>query len=128
MDDTSAYIAYVRAEAIAAAGSIHELQVPRVHPSLIRENRWRACRYGMQATMIDPVSEDLLPLLDWLEQRLDKLAKQGADCSELEIVFERIPHWRKHGDGAEMQRQLYETTDGFSAMVQAMREQDGWML
>jgi len=127
-DDTSAYIAYLRAEAIAAANSIHEQQTPRVHPSLIRENRWRACRYGMQATMIDPVSEELMSLLDWLEQRLDKLAKQGADSSELDIIFARIPHWRKHGGGAEMQRHLYETTDSFSAMVQAMREQDGWML
>ena len=128
MDDTSAYIAYVRAEAIAAASSIDEQQIPRVHPSLIRENRWRACRYGLQATMIDPVSEELMPLLDWLEQRLDQLVKQGADDSELNIVLERIPHWRKHGDGAEMQRRLYETTDNFPAMVKAMREQDGWTL
>ncbi len=127
-DDTAAYIAYVRAEAIAAATDIDQQQTPRVHPSLIRENRWRACRYGMQATMIDPVSEELMPLLDWLEQRLDKLATLGADSSELNIVLERIPYWRKHGGGAEMQRHLYETTADFPAMVEAMREQDGWML
>ncbi|MDQ6998060.1 MAG: YbdK family carboxylate-amine ligase [Mariprofundus sp.] len=128
MDDTAAYIAYVRAEAIAAAGSLHEAQLPRVHPSLIRENRWRACRYGMHATIIDPLTEELMPLLDWLEQRLDRLAKQGADSTELDIVFARLPHWRKHGGGAEMQRHLYETTDDFPAMVKAMREQDGWTL
>ena len=122
-DDAAAYIAYVRAEAIAAMSLS---QIPYVHPSLIRENRWRACRYGMAATMIDPVSEDLLPVLDWLETRLEYLAGHGVGTSELDIVAGQIPRWRKHGGGAELQRRLYDTEADFSAMIGAMREQDGW--
>jgi len=125
-DDSAAYIAYVRAEAIAAANSISATPTARVHPSLIRENRWRACRYGIRAIIIDPVSEQLMPLLDWLQQRLNQLADQGADRAELDIVQNRIPHWRQHGGGAEMQHQLHDTTDDFAAMVKAMRQQDGW--
>lgn len=124
-NDSAAYIAYVRAEAIAAAT---DTGTARVHPSLIRENRWRACRYGMRAIMIDPLSEELIPLLDWLQLRLDILAKQGADESELNIVQKRIPYWRQHGGGAEMQQKFYTTTKNFSAMVEAMRKQDGWNL
>ena len=74
VEDTAAYIAYVRAEAIAA---MHMTDIPRTHPSLIRENRWRACRYGIHATMIDPFSEALIPVLDWLRNRLDTLAGQS---------------------------------------------------
>ncbi len=121
--DTAAYIAYVRAEAMAAATVSEQ---PRVHPSLIRENRWRACRYGMRTVIIDPFSEALVPVLDWLEQRLEALAAAGISDDELAIVAARIPHWRKHGGGAEMQRRLYDQCADFAAMVAAMRQQDGW--
>jgi len=120
---SAAYVAYVRAEAMAAAQDENR---PRIHPSLIRDNRWRACRYGSRATMIDPFSEELVPVLDWLERRLDQLADQGINASELDLVQNRIPHWRSHGGGAESQRELFNTTDDFSAMIRAMRELDGW--
>ena len=122
-DDTAAYIAYVRTEAIAA---MQIKKRPKVHPSLIRENRWRACRYGIHATMIDPFTEDLMPVLDWLEHRLEELAAQGADCDELSIVANRIPHWRQHGSGADMQRKIYANSGDFADMVRSMRNQDGW--
>jgi len=122
-DDAAAYVAYVRAEAVAA---IHHTENLKVHPSLIRENRWRACRYGMAATIIDPYSEELIPVLDWLEKRLERLSQYGIDQRELQLVTSRIPYWRAHGGGAESQRNLYNTSEDFSAMVRAMREQDGW--
>ncbi len=122
-DDTAAYVAYARAEAMAAIG--HE-EALKVHPSLIRENRWRACRFGMRATIIDPFTEELCPMLDWLDKRLDQLAAFGIDEHELQLVARRIQHWRIHGGGADLQHNLYNTTENFSAMVRAMRELDGW--
>ena len=122
-DDNAAYIAYVRAEAMAAA---MDNDRPKVHPSLIRENRWRACRYGIHATIIDPFNEELIPVLEWLEKRLDQLAAQGISGSELELVSGQIGHWRKHGGGAESQRELFDTSNDFSAMIRSMRELDGW--
>ncbi|ATX82033.1 carboxylate-amine ligase [Mariprofundus ferrinatatus] len=122
-NDTAAYIAYVRAEAMAAA---QDSERPKVHPSLIRENRWRACRYGIRATIIDPFTEELVPVLDWLEHRLQQLADQGYAASELELVSSQIDRWRNNGGGAESQRELFDTTDDFSAMIRAMRELDGW--
>ncbi|MFQ5519024.1 MAG: YbdK family carboxylate-amine ligase [Mariprofundus sp.] len=123
-DDAAAYTAYVRAEAVTAA--VNNEQMPHVHPSLIRENRWRACRYGIRATIIDPFSEELIPILDWLENRLETLAALGADSQELEIVASRIAHWRSYGGGAEMQRRIYDRSNDFAAMVKTMRQQDGW--
>ena len=121
--DAAAYIAYVRAEAMAA---LTVSEIPRVHPSLVRENRWRACRYGLAATIIDPFSEELLPVLDWLEDRLAHLADCGAESADLEIVARQIPYWREHGDGARLQRALYGNHADFPAMIRAMRERDGW--
>ncbi|MDX8407126.1 MAG: YbdK family carboxylate-amine ligase [Mariprofundaceae bacterium] len=121
--DTAAYIAYVRAEAITA---MHAPDAQKVHPSLIRENRWRACRYGMETTIIDPASESLMPLLDWLQARLEYLARQGADTRELDIVAAQIPRWRKRGGGAQIQRSLYDSQQDFSTLVRSMVAQDGW--
>jgi len=119
-EDALAYIAYVRAEVMAAA---HKPQPKRVHPSLIRENRWRACRYGMQAEMIDPHNEELVPVLDWIATRLDKL--EGANQKDLSLVADRLEHWRTHGDGAERQRRIRARHAGPLAMVKSMQE-DGW--
>lgn len=119
-DDALAYIAYVRAEVMAAA---HQRRPMRVHPSLIRENRWRACRYGMGAEMIDPYSEKLVPVLDLIAARLEKL--HGADAKDLDVVASRLQHWRKHGDGADRQRRTRAGSAVPAAMIRRMRE-DGW--
>ena len=120
--DTEAYVAYVRAETMAALDAGPR---PRTHPSLIRENRWRACRFGLDATIIDPDTEALAPVLDWLEARLDKLAALGAQSEDVTIVRARLPHWRAHGDGAARQRRLREQASDWDDMIARMR-QDGW--
>ncbi len=122
MADTEAYIAFVRAEAVAAA---RYATTTHVHPSLIRENRWRACRYGMQAMIIDPEAEELIPVLDWIELRLDRLAGQGAGDEDIDIVRRRLPVWRRLGDGASRQRALRDKYASDADMVRAMRD-DGW--
>jgi len=122
-DDTQAYVAYVRAETIAAMNAQDSI---KVHPSLIRENRWRACRYGMQATIIDPETESLIPVIDWLEARLSHLSGLGADSGELDIVADQIQRWRERGGGAQIQRQLYNDHPEFPVLVRKLMEQDGW--
>lgn len=122
-DEAAAYIAYVRAEAMAATIE----SMPRVHPSLIRENRWRACRYGLQATIIDPFTEELMEVVDWLERRLQRLSQLGIAASELDLVARMLPRWREHGGGAELQRRLFERHAGEPGeMIAAMRAADGW--
>ncbi len=120
--DALTYVAYVRAEAMAA---IHAPAKARVHPSLIRENRWRACRYGMHATIIDPETEALIPVLDWIEKRLDILPGLGAEAGDVEIVRSELGRWRKSGDGAERQRAIHLAHPGWDDTIRHMR-QDGW--
>jgi len=122
-DDTAAYIAYVRSEAIAA---ICAEPAKKVHPSLIRENRWRASRYGLATELIDPISEELIPLLDWLEKRTDWLASHGAEPNDLSILNAQIKQWRSIGDGSVRQRKIYEQSGDLSNVVAVMQQQDGW--
>jgi len=122
-NDTAAYIAYVRAESMAA---IQTDFGKKVHPSLIRENRWRACRYGMQAEIIDPVSEEPVSLLIWLEKRLYWLADHGAHSEDLELIKERLHTWKNSGDGATRQRHLFKKTKNLENVVRHMHEEDGW--
>lgn len=123
--DTLAYIAYVRAEVMAACKA-EASGFRRVHPSLIRENRWRACRYGMQAELIDPDGEKVVPVLDLLGSRLEMLGKSGADAADVAIVCRRLAAWRKHGDGAGRQRKLRHDIHEWKDMIRIMRETDGW--
>jgi len=121
--DTAAYIAYVRSECIVAIDS-----EPRhkVHPSLVRENRWRACRYGINAEIINPENEEIVPVTDWIENRLEWLAKNGADASDLAIVSERLQHWRQFGDGAARQRRMLKQHGDLKQVVDRMHQEDGW--
>jgi glutamate---cysteine ligase / carboxylate-amine ligase len=121
--DTLAYVAYVRAECLAALAM--EKDPRRMHPSLIRENRWRACRHGMQARIIDPHNERQYPFLAWLQHRLEHLASQGAPADDLAAVQARMPAWRKDGDGAERQRRIHAQTSSQATMIERMRD-DGW--
>ncbi len=121
-EDTLAYVALVRAEAMAA---IHAGGKRRVHPSLIRENRWRACRYGLKATIIDPETETLIPVLDWLEKRLEILPQMGAEAEDIELVRRRLPEWRAGGDGASRQRAIHRAHPDWAETIRRMRR-DGW--
>jgi len=124
-DDALGYIAYVRAEVMAAAqDDTHGYR--RVHPSLIRENRWRACRYGMAAELIDPDGERVVPVLDLLSSRLDILSRNGADAQDVAIISRQLTKWRKQGDGATRQRRLHETCPVWADMIRSMDEQNGW--
>ncbi|HXH65368.1 MAG TPA: YbdK family carboxylate-amine ligase [Mariprofundaceae bacterium] len=122
-EDTLAYVAYVRAECLAALATGNEPH--RMHSSLIRENRWRACRYGMQARIIDPHSEKPFDLLEWLERRLEYLEAQGSPADDLAAVRARLPAWREGGDGAVRQRRIHAQDASEAAMVECMRD-DGW--
>lgn len=122
-EDTTAYIAYIRSEAIAA---IQAEPAQKVHPSLIRENRWRACRYGMTTDLIDPISEEPITLLDWLENRIEWLARHGADGNDLSALQKQIRQWRRDGDGSVRQRNIFKQSGSLEKVVEQMRQQDGW--
>jgi len=78
-------------------------EIPSLQPWFVRENKWRAARYGMDAIIICTAAGDERPVTDDLADLLARLDPIAADlgCSaELGSVREIVEH------GASYQRQL----------------------
>jgi carboxylate-amine ligase len=79
-------------------------QLPAVASWRIAENRWSACREGVEGTLADLETGELRPTRERLEELLDRLAPHGAElgCSpELEAARELIVR-----NGAMAQREV----------------------
>jgi glutamate---cysteine ligase / carboxylate-amine ligase len=89
------------------------------HPFLVRQNKWRACRYGMEANLVDhqtfqavPVRQVVHCLLDRLQDRAEELG-----CSQyLEIVREMA----NEPTGSVRQLQFHEETGNTAEVVRCM--------
>ena len=49
------------------------------HPFLIRQNKWRACRYGMDASLVDPQSFESIPVRTVVCRLLDRLKDRAEN-------------------------------------------------
>jgi carboxylate-amine ligase len=79
--------------------------------TLIQENKWRAVRYGLEATLVDLERDEERPARDALRELAD-LAAPAANrlgCrAELALVEELLDR----GDGASEQRSAHERAGG----------------
>lgn len=89
---------------------------PASHPLLLRQNRWRACRFGLDTELVDPVTLEAQPARRFGEALVRRLAGVAADlgCArQLERVLEVI-----HGaTGAERQSAIFEETGSLAEVV-----------
>ena len=83
---------------------------------LLNENKWRACRYGIEGQMIDFGKESevntkdlILELLDFVDEVVDELGSR----KELEY----IPHILQNGTGADRQLKVFEQTKSLEKVV-----------
>jgi carboxylate-amine ligase len=80
----------------------------RIYPAtLIRENRWRAQRYGTKGQLVDHGRSVLAPFADLIEELIDLV---GADAEALGCRSE-VLHARRiarEGTSADRQRAVYE--------------------
>ena len=89
------------------------------HPFLIRQNKWRACRYGMEASLVDPETFQSIPVRKVVHRLLDRLQDRALELgcsSQLAIVREladrptgsvlQLEAYRQTGDLAEVIRRM----------------------
>ena len=100
----------------------------RLYPAtLIRENRWRAQRYGTQGKLVDHGRAELAPFADLVEELIDLI---GPDAEALGCRSE-VLHARRiarEGTSADRQRAVYqkavaegaEPQEALSAVVDAL--------
>jgi carboxylate-amine ligase len=76
----------------------------------VRENKWQAIRYGLDATVIDAHGTPI-PIRDHILSTLDELAHTGAELESERSLFD-IERIVRAGTGADRQLATFaETTD-----------------
>ena len=99
-------------------------ELPTLQPWHVAENKWRGARYGLEAEVITSratdealVTEELFSLIDALQPTAKSLA-----CEE-ELLL--VPEIIERGAGYQRQRDIYEATGDWRAVVDATcREMD----
>jgi carboxylate-amine ligase len=89
------------------------------HPFMVRQNKWRACRYGMEAKLVDPISYQALParkvvhgLIDHLEDRAQELG-----CTS---YLQDVREMAEGPTGSVRQLQVFHETNNPAEVVRRM--------
>ncbi|QEH37354.1 Carboxylate-amine ligase YbdK [Aquisphaera giovannonii] len=89
------------------------------HPFLVRQNKWRAARYGMDAHLVDPRSFRVVPVRRTVREMVDRLEGRARDLgcrSQLEIVREMV----EEPTGSVRQLATYRETGDLTEVVRRM--------
>ncbi|MGC9451003.1 MAG: carboxylate-amine ligase [Oceanipulchritudo sp.] len=81
-----------------------------IHPIVVRQNKWKACRWGMRAELIDPVTHKTIPVREmvfFIYEKLKPYAERLGCMQELNHTITMLDN----PSGAERQLQLYEEHD-----------------
>jgi carboxylate-amine ligase len=89
------------------------------HPFLIRQNKWRACRYGMEAKLVDPATHDAVETRRVVDNLLDRLGPRAEElgCARyIEIVREIVDG----PTGSVRQLRIFGETHDLAQVVRRM--------
>ena len=98
------------------------LELPQHRAWTIRENKWRAARYGLDAQIIRDEDGNLMSLrrsIGDLVERLEPTAERLGCIDELRYVNDIMAR----GTSATRQREVYERTGDLSAVVDSLVEE-----
>lgn len=93
--------------------------LPRLQPWFVRENKWRAARYGLEATIIVDPDGRQAPLRDEITMLLAKLGPIAASL-ECESELADVTRMLERGTSAERQLQVFERCGGAAAGSSAL--------
>jgi glutamate---cysteine ligase / carboxylate-amine ligase len=91
------------------------------HPMMVRQNKWRACRFGMDAQLVDPTSRQAIPAREVVRRLVEGLAPtaEALGCADdLRSVLDMI----ECPTGAERQLAIYKQTGDLAEVVHRMME------
>jgi carboxylate-amine ligase len=91
------------------------------HPFMVRQNKWRACRYGMSADLVDPQTCAVRPARKVVEDLVSDLIRRGIPdqlgcLRELEAVLDIA----ERPTGSERQVAIFEQTGDPVEVVRRM--------
>jgi carboxylate-amine ligase len=92
------------------------------HPFMVRQNKWRACRYGMKANLVDPNSHEPRPAREVVHSLLDRLAPRGRELG-CEAELESVRELADGSNGAAQQLRIFEETGDLTEVVRRLLQQ-----
>jgi carboxylate-amine ligase len=122
IEDAVALAAFVQA-LVARYRAAHESGRPLAehHPTLTRENKWRAERYGLRASVIDLDAGGPMPLTAMVERTLRDVAPHAREVG-CERELEGIRRILRDGTGADRQLAVYAATGDVRAVAREIAE------
>ena len=89
------------------------------HPFLIRQNKWRACRYGMDARLVDAATHKAEPARSVVHSLVDRLQNRAEelDCAP---YLASVHEMADRPTGSVMQLQHFQETGDFAEVVRRM--------
>jgi carboxylate-amine ligase len=92
-----------------------------IHPIMVKQNKWMALRYGMDAQMTDPVTLELIPVKQQAYHLYEKLIPYAIKLNCLNEL-EGIKKLLEEPTGAQRQIMLYNETGSFKKMIKYLVE------
>lgn len=90
---------------------------PKIRTNTLRAAMWQAARYGLGGQLIDFDADEPRPAKETINAMLQKVRpalEQNGDWDEISGLLESV---LKNGNAAQRQRQVYEETQSFEAVV-----------
>ena len=107
VEDAIALAAYVQAlvRCYSAADEAGDTP-PACHPAIAQENKWRAARYGLAATVVDHACGGAVPVAELIERTLAAIGPYARVLGS-EGELEGIRRILRDGNGAQRQLSVY---------------------
>jgi glutamate---cysteine ligase / carboxylate-amine ligase len=86
------------------------------HPFMVRQNKWRACRYGMDARLVDPNTFESVAARDVVHALVDRLAERAQELG-CHSHLDDVHHLAEEPTGAERQRADFADTRSLAEVV-----------
>ncbi|TWT52041.1 Carboxylate-amine ligase YbdK [Thalassoglobus neptunius] len=99
LDDALGLVAYIHCLIKSLSDEIDEgLYQHDCHPMLVRQNKWRAARYGLDAELVDSQNHQLVPTREIIKSTIEKFRGISQDLGcEAELMefgeFVQQPTW-----------------------------------
>jgi carboxylate-amine ligase len=89
------------------------------HPFMVRQNKWRACRYGMQARLVDPGTYQALPARQVVHSLIDRLEYRAQELG-CATYLQSVREMADQPTGSVRQFQLFQETHDLPEVVRRM--------
>ena len=123
LDDVLAIAAYIQCLVAALSDRIDEGAYQHdCHPMMVRQNKWRAARYGRKARLVNSYTYKVQSVADQVGAIIKDLAPVGERLGCLDYL-QRIPEMARSPSSAERQAEILEATGDPREIVRRLCEE-----